>query len=161
MTFGSPLFLLIILLLIVKADSFRILKHGISSENGKKSPFIEGTTVILECQGSDSMEKCNWYHKSGNKEYLCKFDWTRKNGKKETKTYCSRSLTDRIKFVGNYDENKCFVKLSNIGTTDDGEWKCYLQEYVWGSILESILGGEDSAKLKLEIEKKENNGKTA
>ena len=141
----------------VLSDRFRIIKSDIEVDNGDSPPFKPGSNVTLKCQASDTMEHCIWSHKSRGKYQKCTFEWTLTNGNTETKKCYPDDINKRTNFVGNYDQNECFIKLLNINTYDHGEWKCHIQEYVLGPF-DSIAAGDAYATIDLRVDIPKRNG---
>ena len=54
---------------------------------------------------------------------------------------------NRMKFVGNYGNNECYIELKSVTNLDEGTWKCTLESYVFGS----AHGTEKTASLKLKL----------
>ena len=54
---------------------------------------------------------------------------------------------NRMKFVGNYGNNECYIELKSVTNLDEGAWKCTLESYVFGS----AHGTEKTASLKLKL----------
>ena len=103
-----------------------------------------------------SFEYCRWTH---NNE-TCEFEW-KWVGSKVVSNCISNggNFSDRISYVGNYKAHDCKVELKNVTKSDEGEWKCEVEEYVrFGGSGAKIDGNFDLVVAKNEgkISKKSN-----
>ena len=78
-----------------------------------------------------SFEYCIWTNiESGE---TCKFEW--KFASKTVKRQaCSNQFTDRMSYIGDYKSHECKVQLTNVTSSDQGQWKCEVEKYVWGLV---------------------------
>ncbi len=71
------------------------------------------------------------------------------------KQRCSPSLSDRLRFAGDYDSHGCEIELSGLSSeADAGEWSCEMEDYVWGA----IRGASHKRSLFLEVQEKHGRG---
>lgn len=105
-----------------KSNAFQITKTSIDPNQ----PIQVGATVRLACQSDAAYEFCIWRHKNR----VCQFEWKRAHDEVKKQT-CSE-LNDRAHFRGSYDDHECSIDLENIQQSDQGEWSCEMEHYVWG-----------------------------
>ena len=126
--------------------SFEIVQEGIEhQQNGllSASPPQEGDNITLKCVADDWYEFCVWRHQNN----ICKFEWKRRYGEVR-KQECDSMYTHRVKFVGEYSRHECTIHLTNVSLSDEGEWICELESYVWGP----LSGSKDKTTLELILE---------
>ena len=77
-----------------------------------------------------SFEYCRWTHN----DETCEFEW-KWIGNKVVSDCISNggSFSERISYVGNYDDHDCKIKLEKVMKSDEGKWKCEVEEYKFGS----------------------------
>ena len=87
-----------------------------------------GSTVRLSCKSDGHYEYCVWRHRNR----VCNFEWKKSHGavKKQTCT----ELDNRAIFKGDYDSHECAIDLTNVQLSDNGEWSCEMESYVWGIV---------------------------
>ena len=87
-----------------------------------------GSTVRLSCKSDSHYEYCVWRHRNR----VCNFEWKKSHGavKKQTCT----ELDNRAIFKGDYNSHECAIDLTNVQLSDNGEWSCEMESYVWGIV---------------------------
>lgn len=104
------------------SNAFQITKIS----TGPNQPIQVGETVRLACQSDAAYEYCVWRHKNR----VCQFEWKRAHD--EVKKQTCAELNDRAHFRGSYDDHECSIDLGNVQLSDQGEWSCEMEHYVWG-----------------------------
>merc|ERR1712150_171666 len=102
---------------------------GIKESYIKPMEAIEvGSTVRLSCKSDSHYEYCVWRHRNR----VCNFEWKKSHGavKKQTCT----ELDNRAIFKGDYNSHECAIDLTNVQLSDNGEWNCEMESYVWGIV---------------------------
>ena len=89
-------------------------------------PIQVGETVRLSCQSDGHYEYCIWRHKNR----VCNFEW--KSAHNDVKKQTCTELNDRAHFRGSYESHECSIDLENAQLSDQGEWSCEMESYVWG-----------------------------
>ena len=110
-------------------------------------PIQVGATVRLACQSDAAYEYCIWRHKNR----VCQFEWKRAHD--EVKKQTCAELNDRAHFRGSYDDYECSIDLENVHLSDQGEWSCEMEHYVWGP----ARGSTHKKTLNLKVIPKEAN----
>jgi hypothetical protein len=87
-----------------------------------------GNTVRLSCKSDGHYEYCVWRYRNR----VCNFEWKKSHGavKKQTCT----ELDNRAIFRGDYNGHECAIDLTNVQLSDNGEWSCEMESYVWGIV---------------------------
>ena len=104
------------------SNAFQITKTSIDPNQS----IQVGATVRLACQSDAAYEYCIWRHKNR----VCQFEWKRAHD--EVKKQTCAELNDRAHFKGSYDDHECSIDLENVQLSDQGEWSCEMEHYVWG-----------------------------
>ena len=104
------------------SNAFEISKTSVDPNQ----PIQVGETVRLACQSDAAYEYCVWRHKNR----VCQFEWKRAHD--EVKKQTCAELNDRAHFRGSYDDHECSIDLENVQLSDQGEWSCEMEHYVWG-----------------------------
>ena len=87
-----------------------------------------GSTVRLSCKSDGHYEYCVWRHRNR----VCNFEWKKAHGAVK-KQICSE-LDNRAIFRGDYNSHECAIDLTNVQLSDNGEWSCEMESYVWGIV---------------------------
>ena len=111
------LFILAVLFSI--SSAFEITKSNPKlAEIGEED---QDRSVVLSCQTDDHWDICDFSH---NGTSVCKIKWTRSYEAKPK--YCN----DGAEYLGGYsEENKCKVKLTNVGPDQAGQWTCNMTDW--------------------------------
>ena len=86
-------------------------------------------------------EYCKWKHQGE----ICMFEWKRSHDK-VLKQDCG-SFSNRMKYVGNYNNHECAIEIKAVTGMDEGLWTCTLESYVYGV----TRGSEASGTVELQI----------
>ena len=73
------------------------------------------------------------------------FEWKRSHDK-VLKQDCG-SFSNRMKYVGNYNNHECAIEIKAVTGMDEGLWTCTLESYVYGV----TRGSEASGTVELQI----------
>jgi len=119
---NSILHLFVVISYFSTSNAFQITKTSIDPNQSIKV----GATVRLACQSDAAYEYCIWRHKNR----VCQFEWKRAHD--EVKKQTCAELNDRAHFRGSYDDHECSIDLENVQLSDEGEWSCEMEHYVWG-----------------------------
>ena len=87
-----------------------------------------GSTVRLSCKSDDHYEYCVWRHRNR----VCNFEWKKAHG--SVKKQICTELDNRAIFRGDYNSHECAIDLTNVQLSDNGEWSCEMESYVWGIV---------------------------
>ena len=104
------------------SNAFQITQTSIDPNQ----PIQVGETVRLSCQSDAYYEYCIWRHKNR----VCNFEW--KKAHNDVKKQTCTELNDRAHFRGSYESHECSIDLENAQLSDQGEWSCEMESYVWG-----------------------------
>ena len=107
------------------SGAFTITQTSISP-----SPPQVGNSVTLTCQSNSRYEYCDWWLGEWERDKVCKFEWKSRTNSVQRQT-CP-TLYTRMRFVGEngeYKNNECKVKLSNVQLSDAGNWTCKMESY--------------------------------
>ena len=104
------------------SNAFQITQTSIDPNQ----PIQVGETVRLSCQSDGHYEYCIWRHKNR----VCNFEW--KSAYNDVKKQTCTELNDRAHFRGSYESHECSIDLENTQLSDQGEWSCEMESYVWG-----------------------------
>ena len=118
----SILNLFVVISYLNTSNAFLITKTSMDPNH----PIQVGATVRLACQSDAAYEYCIWRHKNR----VCQFEWKRAHD--EVKKQTCAELNDRAHFRGSYDDHECSIDLDNVQLSDQGEWSCEMEHYVWG-----------------------------
>ena len=87
-----------------------------------------GNTVRLSCKSDGHYEYCVWRHRNR----VCNFEWKKAHG--AVKKQICTELDNRAIFRGDYNSHECAIDLTNVQLSDNGEWSCEMESYVWGIV---------------------------
>lgn len=104
------------------SNAFLITKTSIDPNK----PIQVGETVRLSCKSDGYYEYCIWRHRNR----VCNFEW--KKAHDDVKKQTCTELNDRAHFRGSYVNHECSIDLENVQLSDQGEWSCEMESYVWG-----------------------------
>ena len=82
----------------------------------------EGDSIVLKCVGNYKLDKCKFEHF----DKFCQFEFLTNSTTATMIKSCSEHFNGRVEFIGNYENNKCAIKIKYAEIQDGGDWSCQL-----------------------------------
>ena len=108
------------------SDHFNIISY--KPETGSTS-VQQGQSLELWCNVDGYWEFCSFSHVPSGRS--CDFQW-KHDTDNVTMTKCT-PFEGRFEYLGDYQNNKCGIRIHEVIFGDSGEWRCDMESYTYSS----------------------------